>query len=270
MKDIFQKKYGSYAIITGASAGIGKALATESAARGLNLVLVARGLEKLEVLAEMLQQQFKIDVKCLSLDLSQDGAVDTLVQETSTLEIGLLVLNAAVVHAGAFLKSSYDQESNLVRFNTVVTTQIAHRFGNRMKKQGRGGILFVSSLAGTGPSPYQATYGATKAYISSLGRALSVELTKNGIDVSVLIPGMTDTEGLHTTANIDYSKMKGVSMMSAFDVARAGLDGLGKKVDIIPGSKNKFGAFLFGLLPQTVVAKMVGKMTLEALNKDAL
>jgi uncharacterized protein len=141
----------------------------------------------------------------------------------------LLVLNAAVVNAGAFLRNSYEQEANLVQFNTVVTTQLAHRLGNRMKLQGRGGILFVSSLAGTGPSPYQATYGATKAYISSLGRALSVELAKNGIDVSVLIPGMTDTEGLHTTANIDYSKMKGVSMMSAIDVAKASLDGLGKR-----------------------------------------
>jgi uncharacterized protein len=80
MNDIFRNKYGSYAIITGASAGIGKALATESAARGLNLFLVARRLDKMEALARTLKAQFKIDVKCLSLDLSQDGAVDTLVR----------------------------------------------------------------------------------------------------------------------------------------------------------------------------------------------
>jgi short-subunit dehydrogenase len=269
MNDAFKKKYDSYALVTGASSGIGKALATELAGRGLNLVLVARNLDKLETLASILKQQFRVEVKCLSLDLSQDGAIDTLVRETAALQIGLLVLNAAVMHAGGFLKNSFEQESYLVRFNTLVTTQIAHRIGNRLKQQQRGGILFVSSLAGTGPAPYEATYAASKAYISSLGRALSFELAKNGVDVSVLIPGMTDTEGLHTTANIDYSKMKGVSMMSAIDVAKAGVDGLGKTIDIIPGGKNKFAAFLFGLLPATVVTKMVGKMTFDALDKNA-
>jgi short-subunit dehydrogenase len=269
MSDAFKKKYGSYALITGASAGIGKAFATELAQRGLNLVLVARNLDKLETLSRQLKEQFRVEVKCLSLDLSQDGAIDTLVRETAALQIGLLVLNAAAVHAGGFLKNPFEQESYLVRFNTLVTTQIAHRIGNRLKQQQHGGILFVSSLACTGPAPYQATYAASKAYISSLGRALSFELAKNGVDVSVLIPGMTDTEGLETTANIDYSKMKGVSMMSAVDVAKAGLDGLGTKVDIIPGSRNKFGAFLFGLLPATVVTRMVGKMTLNALDKNA-
>lgn len=256
-------------LVTGASAGIGKALATELAARRLNLVLVARNLDKLEALAGILRQQYQVEVNCLSLDLSQDGAVDTLVRETAALPIGLLVLNAGLVHAGGFLQNAYEQESQLVRFNTLVTTQIAHRIGNRLKQQHRGGILFVSSLASVGPAPYQATYAASKAYLSSLGRALSFELAKDGVDVSVLIPGMTDTEGLQTTANIDYSKMKGVSMLSAVAVAKAGLAGLGKQVDIIPGGKNKLGAFLFGLLPPTVVTKLVGQMTLDALDKDA-
>jgi len=84
--------------------------------------------------------------------------------------------------------------------------------------------------------------------------------------VSVLAPGMTDTEGLQNTANIDYSKMKGVTKMSPVAVAKVGLDGLGKKTFIVPGSKNKFAAFL---LPQSVSTKMVGKMTLDAMNKDA-
>jgi len=269
MDDSFKEKYGSYAIVTGASAGIGAAFATEIAARGLNLVLVARRLEKLEALSKGLRQQFHIDVKCLSLDLSQDGAVDRLIQETASLSIGLLVLNAAVVHVGGFLKSSYEQESYLLKFNALIPTQIAHRIGNRMKQQGRGGILFVSSLAGLAPAPFQATYAATKAYVSSLGQALSFEFARVGVDVSVLAPGMTDTEGLQNTVNIDYSKMKGVSMMSPVAVAKIGLDGLGKKTFIVPGSKNKFAAFLFGLLPQSVSTKMVGKMTFDAMNKDA-
>lgn len=269
MNDSFKTKYGPYAIVTGASAGIGAAFAKEIAARGLNLVLVARRLEKLEVLAKSLREQFPIDVRCLSLDLSQDGAVDRLVQETASLSIGLLVLNAAVVNVGGFLKSPYEQESYLVKFNALIPTQIAHRIGNRMKQQGRGGILFVSSLAGFAPAPFQATYAATKAYISSLGQALSFEFARVGVAVSVLSPGMTDTEGLQNTANIDYSKMKGVSMMSPVAVAKAGLDGLGKRAVIIPGSKNQIAAFLFGMLPQSVSTKMVGKLTFAAMDQHA-
>lgn len=269
MHNSFKEKYGSYAIVTGASAGIGAALAMEIAARGLNLVLVARRIEKLEALSKSLKQQFHIEVKCLSLDLSQDDAVDRLVQETASLSIGLLVLNAAVVNVGGFLKNSYEQEAYLVKLNALIPTQIAHRIGNRMKQEGRGGILFVSSLAGLAPAPFQATYAATKAYVSSLGQALSFEFARVGVDVSVLAPGMTDTEGLQNTANIDYSKMKGVSMMSPVAVAKVGLDGLGKKTFIVPGSKNNFAAVLFGLLPQSVSTKMVGKMTFDAMNKDA-
>ena len=114
MSKSFEERYGSYAIVTGASAGIGEALAREIAARGVNLVLVARRLEKLEALAKSLKQDFQVDAICVPLDLSQEGAVEKLVEATAPLNIGLLVLNAAVVNIGGFLKNSYDQESLLV------------------------------------------------------------------------------------------------------------------------------------------------------------
>jgi short-subunit dehydrogenase len=87
--------------------------------------------------------------------------------------------------------------------------------------------------------------------------------------VSVLSPGMTETEGLRTIPNIDFSKMKGVTILSAVEVAKAGLDGLGKEVNIVPGAKNKFSVFLFRFFPPTVLTKMVAKMTRDAVDKEA-
>lgn len=265
----FKENFGSYAVVIGASEGIGKAFAKELATRGLNLVLVARWLDKLEILSKDLISQFKVNVRCISLDLAQDGAADLLFQKTEDLNIGLLVLNAAVVTAGAFVKNSFEQESSLIKFNTIMPAQIAHRFGKRMIDQKRGGILFVSSLAGESPTPFQSTYSATKAYISSLGQSLSYELAPYGVDVSVIAPGMTDTEGLKTVANIDYSKFKGVTLLSPEDVAIAGLNGLGKQIFIIPGFKNKLAVFIMGLLSKSGVVNMVGKMTREAVDANA-
>jgi len=270
MSKSFKDKYGSYALVVGASAGIGEAFARDIAARGVDLVLVARRLDRLERLAADLRGEFKVDVKCIALDLMQDGAVDTLDRETGSFSIGLLVLNAAAVIAGGFLRNSYDQESRLITLNTLIPAQIAHRIGNRMKQQGRGGIVFVSSLAGGAPAPFQATYAATKAYTSSLGQALSYELARDEIDVLVIAPGATETEGLRNTANIDYAKMKGITVMSPSDVAKAGLDGLGKRTYLVPGLKNKVSAFVLGMLPRSAAIKAIGAATAAAVNEDAL
>lgn len=268
MSKSFKERYGSYAIVTGASAGIGEALAREIAARGVNLVLVARRLEKLDALANSLKQDFHVDAKCVPLDLSQEGAVERLVEATESLNIGLLVLNAAVVNIGGFLKNSYDQESLLVKSNALISTQLAHRFGNRMKQQQRGGILILSSAMSGVPAPFQATYAATKSYLASFGRALSYELARDGIDVSVLAPGMTNTEGMQNAA-FDKSAMKRMSMMSSVDVAKAGLDGLGKKPYIVPGSMNKVGAMMVGFLPKSMAVRTFGGIMSKLVAKDA-
>lgn len=268
MSKDFRRKYGSYAIVIGASAGIGEAFAKELAKLGMNLVLVARRLDKLEALSKSLQQQFQIDAKCISLDLSQDGAVDTLAQETESLDVGLLILSAGVSYIGGFVKIPYEQEVHTVTMNVMVPTQIAYRIGNRMKQKKRGGILFVSSLGGKVPAPYQATYAATKAYITSLGRALAFEFARDGVDVSILAPGMTDTEGMRNIENFDSSKLQGMAMMDPNDVAKAGLSGMGNKLYIIPGSRNRLVAFIFGLMPQSTLVNIFGKMMINAVNKD--
>jgi len=270
MTTSFKEKYGSYAIVVGASAGIGEALASQIASKGVNLVLVARRSEKLTVLATALEQQFDIKTLCVPLDLLQEDAVDMLAEAVAELDIGLLVVNAASVLAGSFLKNSYEQESNLVRLNTFVSARLVHRIGNRMKLQKRGGILLVSSLAGNAPTPYQASYAATKAYLSSFGQALAFELASDGVDVLVVAPGATDTEGLKSTANIDYSKMKGVQMMTADAVAKDAIANLGNKTYMIPGFRNRLSGFILGMLPRKVSLRMIGRMTASAIDPAVL
>jgi len=270
MTKSFKDRYGGYAIVVGASAGIGEALAREIASRGVNLVLVARRREKLEVLARDLKEEFGVEARSVPLDLLADDAIDRLVAGVANLEIGLLVINAAAVLAGGFLKNSYDRESDLVKLNTLMPARIVHRIGNQIKLRGHGGILFVSSLAGNSPTPYQASYAATKAYLSSFGQALAFELATDGIDVSVVAPGATDTEGLKATANIDYSKMKGLSFMSPADVSKAALDNLGRRTYIVPGAKNRMSAFILSLLPRGVAVRTVGKITAAAMDPAAL
>ncbi|GBQ99701.1 short-chain dehydrogenase [Acetobacter nitrogenifigens DSM 23921 = NBRC 105050] len=238
----FKDKYGHYALVVGASAGIGEAIAKEIASRGVNLVLVARRGDRLEALARDVMQNFNVQVRCVALDLLQDDAIDRLDEAVADLDIGLLVINAATVLAGSFLKNGYEQETNLIKLNVQMPAQIVHRIGSRLKQQRRGGILLVSSLAGNAPTPYQASYAASKAYLSSFGQALAYELSSQGVDVLVVAPGATDTEGMRATANIDYTKMKGVSLMKPEAVAKEAIEGLGKQTFSIPGAKNRIGA----------------------------
>lgn len=270
MAESLLEKYGPYAVITGASAGIGKAFAEELARRGLDLVLVARDPGKLELLATELTQRFQVDVKCVSLDLSQTESVDRLLSATTSLDVGLLILNAGMAHVRGFLNGSEEQSVNMIGLNALVPTLLAQRIGNAMRERRRGGIVFVSSLAGIAPAPYQAVYAASKAYLTTLGIALSVELERFGIDVSVLAPGMTETEGLRSTANIDYSKMQGGTAMSPAAVVKACLDGLGRQSYVVPGRKNRVTALVARLLHPERVARMVGKATIAAMNPEAM
>jgi len=266
----FKDKYGQYAIVVGASAGIGEAIAREIAARGVDVVLVARRGDRLEVLARDLRQKFGVQARCIPLDLLLEDSIEDLVKAVADIDIGLLVINAATVLAGSFLKNDYNQETNLLKLNVLMPAQIVHRIGGRLKHQGRGGILLVSSLAGEAPTPYQASYAASKAYLSSFGQALSYELAPLGVDVLVVAPGATDTEGMRVTPNIDYSRMKGVSVMTPEAVAKTAIDDLGDRAFIIPGAKNRIGAFVLGLLPRARVVRTVGKMTATAIDPSAL
>jgi len=232
-------------------------------------VLVARRLDKLEALAASLRADYGVEVKTLALDLARDGSVDALVERTNDLDVGLVVLNAAVMNVGSFLKNPLPDETQLLRLNVLAPTEIAHHVGQRLKQRGRGGILLVSSLAALAPGPFQATYAASKAYVSSLGQALGFELEPFGIDVTVVAPGATDTEGLRNARNIDFSAMPGAKMSPA-DVALLALDALGRRRFVIAGLGNRVTALLLALLPTWLVVSLLGRTMRRMVKQEAL
>lgn len=251
----FRDRFGPYALVTGASAGIGEEFARQLAGRGLNLVLVARRGDKLEELAAALRG---VEVKVLPLDLLAPDAIATLLKETESLDIGLAVLNAGILTLGSFLDVPLDNHTNMALLNSVVPMQLAHHFGRRLVARGRGGLLFVASVAGEHPIPYEATYSASKAYTSSLGQSLRVELAREGVAVTVLAPGLVDTD-MVKNAPIDVPKGP-LAITGPEPVVRAALNGLGKKSIVIPGASNKLADSALRHLPRWAAVKIVGSM----------
>ena len=243
MKD-FGTKYGPWALVTGASSGIGEEFARQLAARELNLVLAARRVDRLEALADQLTREHGVEVRALRADLSRSGAAEGLADATADLEVGLLVNNAGSASAvGTFFQGDDALEADIVQLNAVAPMQLAHHFGRRMRERGRGGILFVSSTSAFQPTPYLANYAATKAYLLSLGEALNLELKGTGVDVTVLVPGATRTEAVRWFDGVDFSKVR-MPWMEVGPVVRSALGALGRRPSIVPGGLNKVMQFM--------------------------
>ncbi len=261
------KKHGPYALVTGASLGIGEEFANQLAKEGFGLVLVARNQNKLESIASRLSSTFNVDVKVVTLDLMKETAVEELMAATSQLEIGLVVLNAGIYGFGEFLDNSLDYERNLMQLNMIVPMQLAHQFGRKMALRKRGGILFLGSVVGFQAMPYNANYAASKAYVLSLGEALNYELKPFGVDVEVLAPGMTKTEGVDAMRGADLSKMPGKPMQPA-QVVAGGLKQLGTASLVVPGLLNRVVAnvtkhFMSRRTQTSFFAKMIAPAILK-------
>ena len=165
----FIEKYGSWAIVTGANAGIGKAIATELAARGINIVGVARRQSLLDELQQELSRDYGVEVRTIKADLTEPASISKIELATSDLDVGLVVPNAGVELNGTFIHSSLEANEKMLQLNVTAPMQMAKIFGAKMARRGRGGILFISSLFGYQGTPHVANYAATKAYILSLG-----------------------------------------------------------------------------------------------------
>jgi uncharacterized protein len=269
MKKEFKVAYGEWALVTGASSGIGKALVFEIAKKGLNVVLVSRRQNELDQIALEIQNKYKVSVMVIPADLSTEVGLIKVKNETEGLNIGLLVLSAGMESNGLFTKSSLEKEMQLIQLNVLSTMVLTHHFAKKMEAQKKGGILLVSSLTAHMPSPYFSNYAGTKSYVLNFGISLYGELKSKGIDVSVLSPGVTNTPMSENTG-IDWSKTP-VKTMSPEDVAYEAIHYFEKKLSIVPGKGNRIMAFLSKhILSYTKLAVANQKMMSKVLNPSKL
>lgn len=227
MPDQFRETYGPVALVTGASSGIGLALAEELAGRGLDLVLTARRTDRLDALAERLLSSHGIRTTILGCDLADPEAPARILEATQGTDIGLLVSNAGFNVKGPFEATDAAAMARMLQVNCQAPTQLAHGMIPRLKARGRGGIMFTASVEGLIGCPYSAAYSASKALLVALGEALWGELTGTGVDVLTLCPGATETEA---TAG-----MEGLSnLQGAAEVARLALDNMREGPTFVP------------------------------------
>jgi uncharacterized protein len=248
MADI--EKYGQWAVVTGASAGIGQAFARRLAAAKINTVLVARRRDRLASLAEELSRRYGTQSRVVPADLEQEDAAACIGDETKDLEVGILVNNAGFSAAGRFDRVPLDRHIAMIKVNCIAVTALTHVFLPRMKARGRGAIVIVSSAAGYQPVPLAGTYGATKAFDLMLAEALWSENRGSGVDVIALSPGPVDTE---FQAVAGESAHPGASPESVVDVA---VGALGRKPSVVAGGFNKARAWSVRLAPRALVARM--------------
>ncbi len=224
------------ALITGASSGIGEEFAIQLAAKGWDLVLVARRRELLETLASKLRNENKVLVELVVCDLSLADSVQKVI--ISAPEIDLVISNAGYGYPGDFGSVDLQEDQKLLQLNCSTPMMLAHHYFPRMKQEKKGQILFVSSSLGFQGVPYMAQYSATKGYLINLAEAMHWEGKASGVGVSVLCPGATDTPA-KGHFDIDYSKLP-IQWMPVEKVVKTALDKLGKSVIIIPGLRNRF------------------------------
>jgi short-subunit dehydrogenase len=238
----FRSRYGSWAIVAGASEGIGEAFARALASRGLSLVLVARRAERLEGLAATLRSDTGVEVRTLRLDLAEEDAAARLEQATLGLDAGLLVYNAAFAPVGPFCSRSREDQLRVLDTNCRTPMLLCHGFGARFRARGRGGIILMSSLAGFQGSPGVAHYAATKAYNLVLGEGLWKEMSRDGVDVLACCAGATRTPGYE--ANPAPERLIAPPAMAAADVAEEALRAIGTRPSMIVGRWNRVASFI--------------------------
>ncbi len=261
----FRARYGPWALVTGASSGLGEEYARQLARRGLNLLLLARRAERLDRLAEELRREFRIDAKTLPCDLADPVALRSAIAAASAHEVGLLVNNAGFGWSGSMLEQDEASISRMVRVNCEAPVLLARAMLPAMARRGRGGMLVVASVAGHLSTPWMSLYGGTKAFDLHWGEGVAVEMRSQGVDVLVSSPGHTRTE-FHGAAGVDQSATGGSS--SPVDVVRTALDALGKREHRSHGALNRILITLPRLVTRRLLATAAGSLLGRRLRRS--
>lgn len=241
------ERYGEWALVTGASSGIGTEFARALGRQGMSCVLTARREERLRSLAEELERLHGISTRVVCADLADPSGVSHLADAVADLDIGVLISNAGFGYAGRFDKQDPERLRALVHVNCVAPVVLTNHLLPRMRDRGRGAIVITGSIAGHQPLPWLAVYSASKGFDRLLGEALWAELRGTGVDVLVLEPGPTATDFQTTAGEVPNPGQ------SPADVVRVAFDALGRQPSVVSGWLNWLRGQASRVLPRSVL-----------------
>ncbi|WP_419163204.1 SDR family NAD(P)-dependent oxidoreductase [Candidatus Palauibacter sp.] len=257
MSNSFPARYGKWAVVAGASEGLGAAFAAQLAERGMHLVLIARRSLLLAELGERLTAEYGVEVRCLALDLADPSFAGALADAVTGLDLGILIYNAAHVPVGPFLDAEDDAIERAVDVNVRGPLLLLRALAPAMCERGRGAVVLMSSLSGLQGSPHVSVYAASKAFNIVLAEGLWYELRAHGVDVAVCCAGAMRTPGYVRSFDRDVP-----GMLSPEEAARQALDALGKGPRLVPGRINRMAAQLLGrLLPRRAAIRLIARST---------
>ena len=258
------KQNGNYALITGATSGIGYELAKLFAQDGYNLVIVARGENgDLEKTASELKSQYGIEVETLAKDLFKRENAFAVYDEVKAkgIEINVLVNDAGQGQYGLFTDTDINRELDIVQLNIGSLIILTKQFLKDMVARGEGKILNLSSIASKTPGPWQSVYHGTKAFVQSFTEAIRNENKDNGVTITALLPGVTDTDFFNKADMLDSKAVQDKSKMAnPADVAKDGYNALMSGDDkVVSGAKNKMQVAMAAVTPDSAIAGQVNK-----------
>lgn len=252
-----------FAVVTGASSGIGYELAKQFAQNGFDLLIVSAGPNISDAANQL--RSLGTEVKSAQIDLTEPDGIEKLYQmiQSSGRALDSIAINAGVGVSGDFARDTrLEDELNLIRLNVISPVHLSKRVLKDMVARGHGRVLFTSSIAGTMPAPFEAVYGASKAFLSSFAQAIRNELKNTGVTITALMPGATETNFFHR-AGMDDTKLGASEKDDPAEVAKEGFEALmAGKDHVVAGSlKNKLFATAGHGLPDSFVAEMHRKQS---------
>lgn len=245
----------NWAVITGASSGIGKEFTYQLAKKGYNVALVARSRDKLEAIAADIKKQFGRETRVIPLDLTHRDFAQELSDRTADLTVTMVINNAGFGTSGPFLEIEDSRETEMVQLNCIAVTQVAQLFLKRMTQIGNGNMIIVASTASVQPCPWFATYAATKAFDRFLAEALWYEMKPRGVNVLALNPPGTATNFFDEAG---LANQRGLATVG--QVVQTAFKALGKKPSVIVGGKNRFLAFMGRLTPEKLLVAIASRI----------
>ena len=255
----FLKQYGPWALVAGASKGLGAEYAQQLAVKGFNLVLVARQAELLDTLSTGLETRYAIEVRPIIIDLAQPEAAGRIIEQTSDLEIGLLIYNAAIAPVAPFFSQSLEQHLQMVETNMRTPLSLVYSLGQGMRVRHKGGIILMSSLSALQGSAFISHYAATKAYNLTLAEGLWDELRQDGIAVIASLPASIATPNF--LADLPQGKRSPTPTLTPRQVATETLAALGKQSSVVPGWGNRLSAwFMRHILPRQWAVRLMSRV----------